>query len=107
MFFNGSSLSGDHTIDSEIITEESHAIRTNTSALTALRNFINSLHQSQSSFLPKVTLHAKHELIEMKIRSPGRLSLSHLISSGTSLMPKNLLLTQTFLVSENFPRPIF
>ena len=47
LFFNGTSLSGDHTIDFEIKTEKPSAVAGNKSILTTLSNY-NSLQKSPS-----------------------------------------------------------
>ena len=63
-FVDVSSLSGDHTIDFEIVTESSIAIATNVSELTTLSSFNSSLQQSPSSLLQKGTLDAEYRLTE-------------------------------------------
>lgn len=58
------SLSRDHTIDFEIVTESFIAIATNISELTTLSSFNSSLQQSPSSLLQKGTLDAEYRLTE-------------------------------------------
>ena len=63
-FIDVLSLSRDHTIDFEIVTESSIAVATNVSELTTLSSFNSSFQQSPSSLSQKGTLDAEYELTE-------------------------------------------
>ena len=78
IFFNGSSLSGDHKIDFEIKTKRPGAVVENKSILTTLSNY-NSLRKSPSSLSKIGALDAKSRLKEMKAQSSGgKLIIDHL-----------------------------
>ena len=76
-FFNGSSLSGDCTIDFEIDTKRPSTVVENKSILTTLSNY-NSLQKSPSSLSKIGVLDAKSRLKEMKAQSSDKLILGHL-----------------------------
>ena len=76
-FFNGSSLSGDHTIDFEIKTKRPSTVVENKSILTTLSNY-NSLEKSPSSLSKIGALDAKSRLKEMKAQSSRKLIFGHL-----------------------------
>ena len=76
-FFNGSSLSGDHTIDFEIDTKRPSTVEENKSILTNLSNY-NSLQKSPSSLCKIGSFDAKSMLKEMKAQLSDKLILGHL-----------------------------
>ena len=76
-FFNGSSLSGDRTIDFEIKTKQPGAVVENKSIWTTLSNY-SSFQKSPSSLSKIGTLDAKSRLKEMKAQSSDKLILGHL-----------------------------
>ena len=76
-FLNGSSLSGDHTIDFEIKNKRSSTVVENKFILTTLSNY-NSLQKSSSSLFKIGALDAKSRLKEMKAQSSDKLILGHL-----------------------------
>ena len=76
-FFNGSSLSGDHTIGFEIDIKRPSKVVENKSALTNLSNY-TSLQKSPSSLSKMGALNAKSRLMEMKAQSSDKLILGHL-----------------------------
>ena len=76
-FFNGSSLSGDHTIDFEIDTKRPNTAEENKSILTNLSNY-NSLQKSPSSLCKIGSFDAKSMLKEMKAQLSDKLILGHL-----------------------------
>ena len=76
-FFNGISLSGDHTIDCEIKAERPSTIVESKSILIILSNY-NSLQKSPSSLSKTEALDAKSRLKEMKAQSSDKLILCHL-----------------------------
>ena len=76
-FFNGSSLSGGHTIDSEIKTEQSSAVVKSKSILTTLSNY-NSLQKLPPSLSNVGALDEKSRLKEIKAQSSDKLILGHL-----------------------------
>ena len=77
IFFNGSSLSGDHKIDFEIKTKRPGAVVENKSILTTLSNY-NSFQKSLSSLSKIGTLDAKSRFKEMKAQSSDKMILGYL-----------------------------
>ena len=110
-FFNGTSLSGDHTTDCEIKAERPSTIVENNSILTILSNY-DSLPNFPSSLSKTEALDAKSRLKEMKAQSSDKLILCHLNinSSRNNFEVLKFIIDHNidiFLISETKPDDSF
>ena len=95
-FFNGSSFSGDHTVDFEIKTKRPSTVIENKSILTTLSNYNNS-QKSRSSFSKVGALNAKSRLKGMKAQLSDKLILGHLNSNSI----RNKFEARKFIIDNN------